>query len=376
MRVIYWSSQYWPSIGGVEILAAEFVRAMSVRGFDFNVVTGHGNHALPDADTHDGVAIHRFPLLQAIEDRDLDALVRATKGLAQLKRQVRPQLVHFQLSDASALFHLRTQLVQPAPTLVSVHVAPPRRLLQQSILADLLSTADWITTASRAIADDITALLPSVAARLSVFPPVIPLPSLAPSPLITSPATLLCLGRLVEDKGFDLALAALPCVLTEFPQTRLLVAGDGAARAALERQAAQLGIGQAVDFLGWVAPADVPALINRSSLVLVPSRWREAFGIVALQAAQMGRPVICSDRGGLPEVVEHERSGLVVDIGEHGALDAAILRLLRHPDEAERLGASGRRRAVEHFNWEKQLDDYEALYRRLAAAAGDDRATS
>ncbi len=371
-RILYWSQQYWPSIGGVEVLAAAFIRGMRRRGFEFTVVTSHGHHPLPDAEVHDGVAIRRLPFARALQERDLEAVVGATRALAELKRQVRPALVHLQLSDASALFHLRTHRLHPAPTLVSLQVAPPERMPPESLLAELLCSASWITAPSRAVAGDIAGLLPSVQSRISVIHPALEPAGLEPTALPLAPATLLCLGRLVGDKGFDVALEALPSILVEFPDTRLVIAGDGAARREFERQAARLGIEAAVEFTGWVAPDAVPALINRATVVLVPSRWREAFGIVALQAAQMGRPVVCTDTGGLPEVVDHERTGLIVPVEDPEALAAATTTLLRRPQVAGRLGAQARRQAGTRFRWDRQLDDYEALYRRLTSGSGAD----
>lgn len=366
MHVLYWTHQYWPSIGGVEVLATRFIHAMRQRGYEFTVVTSHGNHPLPDEDVHEGVSIHRFPFLRAIEARDMDALVRATQAVAALKRRLRPDVVHIQLTDPSALFHLRTAHAYRAPTLVSVHVAPPRQMASQSLLGDLMRSAVWITANSQAVAADIAALVPLSAARTAVIHPAVDLPSLPPAPLPFTPPILLCLGRVVSDKGFDLAIDSLPGIRAVHRDTRLVIAGDGAARGELEQQARRLGVGDAVTFAGWVAPDDVPGLINRATIVLVPSRWREAFGIVALQAAQMGRPVVCTDAGGLREIVAHERTGLVVPIDDRDAFAAAVIQLLRDPSRTRQLGTQARAHAVRHFSWSRQLDAYAELYDRLA----------
>lgn len=370
MRVLYWAHQYWPSIGGVEVLAAAFVGALRSRGYEFTVVTAHGNHPLPDEDVHDDVAIYRLPFLRAIEERDVDTVIRCTRAVRDLKRRLRPHLVHIQLSDPSALFHLRSARAHPVPTLVSVHVAPPPPTNGPSLLADLLRSATWITANSDAVAADIEALLPGSAQRTSVVHPALAAPPGPPRPLPFAPPVLLCLGRVVADKGFDIAVDALPAVRAEHPGTRLVIAGDGAQRTALERRVRDLGVADAVTFTGWIAPGDVAALIDRATIVVVPSRWREAFGLVALQAAQGARPVVCTDAGGLPEVVEHGTGGLVVPIDDRQALARAVCRLLRAPDEARRLGAQARARAAERFNWSAHLDAYATLYDRLGHGGG------
>jgi glycogen(starch) synthase len=128
-----------------------------------------------------------------------------------------------------------------------------------------------------------------------------------------------------------------------------------------------------VDFLGWVHPDRVLALMNDSTMVLMPSRVPEGFGLVALQAAQMNRPVVASGVGGVMEVVVHEETGLLVEPADEGALAGAIIALLGDPARAERLGRAGRRRAETELGWERHVDAYDALLRRLAAG---DRATS
>jgi glycogen(starch) synthase len=103
----------------------------------------------------------------------------------------------------------------------------------------------------------------------------------------------------VPEKGFDVAIDAMPSVLATHPAARLTIAGDGREREALQRRAERLSVSHAVELPGgWLRRR--PALIARSSIVLMPSRWREPFGLVALEAAQGGRPIVATRRGGLP----------------------------------------------------------------------------
>jgi glycogen(starch) synthase len=196
------------------------------------------------------------------------------------------------------------------------------------------------------------------------------MPELAPQPLAFDKPRLVCLGRVVEDKGFDLALRALPAIARNYPDLRLVVAGDGPARPALEGLAAELGIGDVVDFAGWISPEKVPELMNSATIVLLPSRWREAFGLVALQAAQMERPVVATEVGGLPEVVVDQETGLIVAKEDSEALAEAVLSLLRNPSRAVEMGQEGRVRAQQVFSWERHIDDYDALYQTLMNKGG------
>ncbi len=142
------------------------------------------------------------------------------------------------------------------------------------------------------------------------------------------------------------------------------MAGDGPERLALEQQTAHLGLTHAVDFLGWVVPENVPALINTATMVVMPSRW-EGFPNVALQAALMARPVVAARVGGLPEIVEHQRTGLLVEKENCPALAEAMRFLLDRIPEASQMGQEARSRVQQMFSWESCVDAYDALYRQL-----------
>jgi glycosyltransferase involved in cell wall biosynthesis len=103
-------------------------------------------------------------------------------------------------------------------------------------------------------------------------------------------------------------------------------------------------------------------------MAIVPSRWGEGFGLVALEAALAGRPVIATDFGGLPEVVIDGEVGLIVKTEDPSAISAAAVRLLDDPALAMRLGRAAAVRAREEFSLSTQLDNFAALYEKLGAA--------
>jgi glycosyltransferase involved in cell wall biosynthesis len=133
----------------------------------------------------------------------------------------------------------------------------------------------------------------------------------------------------------------------------------------LERHAAGLGLTQRVDFLGWVESAQIPAVLNSATLVLTPSRVIEGFGLVAMEAAMMGRPVVATRSGGLSEAVIDGETGLIVGKENSDALAAAIASLLDHPEVAAQMGRAARDRAQACFGWERHVNAFDALYRRL-----------
>jgi glycogen(starch) synthase len=169
----------------------------------------------------------------------------------------------------------------------------------------------------------------------------------------------------MPEKGFDLMLRAFARLTGRYPAARLTIAGDGPERDALKGCAADLGISQRVDFLGWTPPQAVPTLINAATIVVIPSRT-ETLGLVAIQAAQMARPVAAVQVGGLAEVVVHGETGILAGPEDSRALAEAIIMLLERPEQARQMGRAARERALDVFAWERHVDAYQALYRRVS----------
>ncbi|HEY1360218.1 MAG TPA: glycosyltransferase family 4 protein [Thermoleophilaceae bacterium] len=368
MRVLYWTEQFWPHIGGVEVLSSNFIPAMRDRGHEFAVATSHSGLDLPDEDEWEGVPLRRFPFRQAIGDGDMGSIARATRGVAALKREFRPELVHVRMADPSVFFHLRTRDAHSCPLLVSVTNAPPEAGAGPGTLLDsVMSSAAWVTANSEAILEDVLRLAPRVRGRASVVHPAQVVPGVEPAPRQLDPPTILCLGRVVDEKGFDVAMVAFARVRRELPAARLVIAGDGPNRSTLEAQARDLGLEEAVSFRGWVPPERVPDLINEAAIVAIPSRWREAFCLVAVEGALMERPVVATNVGGLAEAVADGETGLLVPGDDPAAFADALLSLLRDPNRAAAMGRAGRARAIREFDHDAHVDAYADIYARLAA---------
>ena len=106
-------------------------------------------------------------------------------------------------------------------------------------------------------------------------------------------------------------------------------------------------------------------LINKTTMLVVPSRWREAFGLVALEAAQMARPVIASRVGGLAEAVLDGETGLLVESENIPAFAESIVWMIENPERAVQMGLAGYNRTRTDFSWEKYSNAYDSIYRRV-----------
>jgi len=181
---------------------------------------------------------------------------------------------------------------------------------------------------------------------------------------------LLSVGRLQRRKGHDVAIRAIASLREELPNVRYVIAGDGEERARLERLAIDEGVQDRVFFAGTIADDDLPAYYAACDVFLLPNRVDdgdiEGFGIVFLEAAASGKPAIGGDSGGVPEAVERDVTGLLVDGASVDAVTAAVRHLATSRPCRERLGRAGRARAQRSFSWQRAAATISDLQRRVA----------
>jgi glycosyltransferase involved in cell wall biosynthesis len=189
-------------------------------------------------------------------------------------------------------------------------------------------------------------------------------PDGAAEPYASDAPRLLCIGRLIPIKGHLVLLRALARARGRVPDVTLDLAGRGPLEPALKSYARELGVADAVRFLGFVSP--VKRAIEGAAIVVVPSLG-EGFGMVALEAMERARPVIASAVGGLPEIVADGETGLVVPSADADALAEAIVALAGDLPRAAAMGAAGRERALSLFTPERCVERVEELYGRALA---------
>jgi glycosyltransferase involved in cell wall biosynthesis len=367
VRILFWSETFWPRVGGVENLAARLLPELRARGHEFTVVTWDHRIEDPDVIRFEGVPVYRFPFFSRQGEDSFGPMMEHRHRVTKLKRDFRPDLVHINSYGRTVFFHLTTADAHPAPMLVTLHQALPDEGIEpETLLGKLLHTAGWVTACSAAVLCHAGRLAPKILPRSSLIRNALERPTIARQPLPFDPPRVLFLGRLVPEKGLDWALSALPSVFRRFPNARFIVAGEGPDKEKLKAKVVSLGLSPWVEFLGSVSPESVPCLLNDVTLVLMPSLI-EGFGLVALEAAMMGRPVVAARVGGLPEVVLDGRTGFLVDQCDIDALAQAISRLLGDRELATQFGEAAWRRAQEVFDWERYVDGYDALYRQLGA---------
>ena len=177
-------------------------------------------------------------------------------------------------------------------------------------------------------------------------------------------------GRLDDEKGADAIVRCAPAVIKAVPDATFWFIGDGPLRATLEAQATECGIGQQVTFWGW--RNDVSDLSSCFDVAIFPSR-REGFGLAVLEAMALGKAVVVTNVGNLPDLVSHGQTGLVVESGDADALADSVIQLLRDPEGAHRMGAAARLMAQKRFAPDTMGRAMWAVYQKALARTDESK---
>lgn len=382
--------------GGQNVHVAALAGALADLGHEVEVYTRRDDAGLPEVVEMPGrvrvVHVPAGPPAAVPKDELLPWMRDFGAWLAERWSQVggAPDVVHghFWMSGLAALQASRA-LPTPVPVAQTFHAlgsvkrrhqgdkdtSPPGRIEAEAGIGRGVDVV--VATCSDEVSE--LARLGVPASRITVVPCGVDVDHFVPAP--DGPARtaraargryrLLSIGRLVERKGVDTAIQAL----AGLPEAELVVAG-GPARAELDADpevrrlralADELGVADRVEFLGRVGHDDVPGVLADADVV-VATPWYEPFGIVPLEAAACGRPVVGSAVGGLLDTIQHGVTGLLVPPKDPAALADALRELFVDPGRRRRFGLAARRRAVERYSWARVARDTEEVYAGLAGA--------
>ncbi len=228
-------------------------------------------------------------------------------------------------------------------------------------------------------ADAVTAISNSTAAavqRLTDQPVIIVpygaaldddgIPSVRPALSGDGPLKILFVGRLVERKGVEVLVRALAGLGT-LPDAELTVIGAGERAETIEQTARLHGVADRVHLRGAVTREELVRSYSNHDVFVLPAVLdakgdTEGLGVVLLEALRFERPVIASDVGGIPDIVEHERTGLLVPPGDSTSLASAIESLARDPERARQMAMRGRQVARDRFGWDRVLESTNRVY--------------
>jgi glycogen(starch) synthase len=394
MRVLILSWEYPPLIeGGLARHVRKLSENLSSLGVDVHVLT-RGREESPSEELSAGVTLHRVreprrpaelgEFITWVEHMNTDMLAAGV----ELGDQLEFDVVHgHDWLVAVAGDHLAKRF--RAPLAITIHATEYGRHQgwvdnhPQSHIHGvenwMANRADQVITCSAYMRDHVSDIYAIEEERVAVIPN-----GIDPADLhyvdeyevrdlrarFASPdeKLVLLVGRLVYEKGFQIALEAMPRVIEELGNVRFLVAGSGTHEQELRAQAKKLGLDAHGSFLGWIGDDVLHSLYRIADLTVVPSIY-EPFGLVALEAMACGCPCLVANTGGLREVVPHEEVGLRFRSRDPASLARVAARVLSDDELGRRIVAEAHEH-VRGFDWadvaDRTLEVYEALVTRHA----------
>ncbi|WP_157220253.1 glycosyltransferase family 4 protein [Flavisphingomonas formosensis] len=360
MKILFWTNAYAPMIGGAEIWARRYLRALERRGHEIAAIVVADMEGPVCENRLDDIPLLWLPLREAIDRRDPAAFKRALTLAQTAVDRFAPDIVQISNFGVASLLLARMlrQRLQRHPLLLTVHnVWPDEDAAPGSPLDGIVRSASRIATFHTSIDEWLRRRWPATAA--TVIPHAVP-PTALPPAAIPNGAPFLFCGRLSPEKGALTLVDAFARVIAEAPDARLLIAGDGVERDQVDAAIRAHRLGHAIARIGAVQPAGVADLIDRSLAVVIPS-FIEGYGLIAAEAAWRARGAIASDVGGLPSTVVHGRTGLLCPPGDPAALARSMLALHRSPRRAAELGAAALQAAGQRPGWPAHVDAFEHL---------------
>jgi glycosyltransferase involved in cell wall biosynthesis len=359
MKVAFLSNMFLPKwIGGTEVATAHIAEELAARGHEVHIITMLDD-GLPRESVENGACVHRLRWLNL---KFVGFLFFCLEVLHTLRR-IDPQIVHAQEVSAG-LYGVLAKLVLNKPCVVWSQGYTFQSTKRRSAI--VLKHADAVI----ALSDDMKHKLQRLwernvyvipnGIRLQAFEKISRADARRDLNIGEAAKIVLFVGRLEPIKGVKHLIEAMPAIKEVEPEARLLLVGDGSERTDLERLVDKLGLSECVIFAGRVSEDDVPTYTVASDVFVLPS-ISEGFGIVNLEAMAAGLPIVASNIGGIPSLVEAGVNGFLVDPGNAAQIASRVSLLLSDPELRQLMSANNQEK-VQCYTVDKVTDDLERIY--------------
>ncbi|MBI9017575.1 MAG: glycosyltransferase [Phycisphaerae bacterium] len=345
--------------GGAPLMVKDLAIGLQAKGFDSQVACLGVEDIIAYQLRQAGVQTH---CLGAENVRNLSVVSR----LYKLLRQVKPDILHCHLVHANIAGRLTGQLARVPKIIATIHTAEQEKrwhLLAERLTCRLSaktvcvsdSVREFTHKKSHVPAKRLVTIYNGIDIDRFARARAIDLRDLGLSP---QKKTLIFTGRLHHVKGVDILIEAFARICLRH-DLQLIIAGDGSQRRALEELVEDYDLGRRIVFIGM--RADVPALLKAADLFVLPSYW-EGFGLSAVEAMAAEIPVIASDTFGLIDIIEDEKTGLLVAPGEPDLLAAAIETLIENPVKTRKMVSAAMANIKQKFTLDRMVQQYINLY--------------
>lgn len=374
MKLLLINSEYPPIGGGAGNATANIAQELSKQRHQVMVITSC-YRKLPFREMHDGVDVRRVRSLRRKQDRStvieqIVFIISASLWSLDLVRDFQPEatLAFFGIPSGGVAWLLKK--LYKIPYVVSLRggdvpgFRPYDFQFHHKLMAPFLrmvwKDADAVVANSNGLRDMASKFETCV--EIPVIPNGVKLDKFISVDRKWTPPRLLSVGRVVYQKGFDLAMRALADLRSQ--PWEWTIAGDGPEMASLKKLASELEIENRIHFIGWQSKEQLLERYQQSNLFLFPSR-HEGMPNAVLEAMACGLPVIATNIAGNEELIVDNRTGLLVPPENVGFLRTALERLLPEPALRFTMGQASRRRVEEHYSWTRVADQYASIFKGL-----------
>lgn len=402
MRILHLAWEYPPVLfGGLGRHVHALATAQAAQGHDVVVITQAPNSAAPariagGSDRDDGVRVIRVTVDPSAQlNGDLIGHIASledslTSAGHELLGHWQPDVIHaHDWMVAHAAVRLRRSSGVPlTATIHATEAGRNRGWISNDLSAWIHGVEGWLANTCDALITCSWAMRAEVGLLFGAFGThVVPngiepadwCPPEETSQLVRDAVdqaepVIVCTGRVEWEKGVQTLLSAMPALRADYPRIRAVIAGQGSYLADLRHQADDLDLGESVCFLGWVDEADLRSVMGAGDLAVAPSLY-EPFGLVALEAAAIGTPLVVSRSGGLAEFADNDRAALTFTPGDAESLAGKVRNALEDPEATRGRAYLATRAIWSDHSWQdvarRTVEVYRQASGRLGAGPGD-----
>lgn len=387
MKILFAPNFYYPMLSGVPVIAHQLAKNLLGKGHEVVVVTPQLDPSHPPFEQMDGIDVHRLPFFfpmrvfwQYPQD-NLPAFLRnAPADMARLLRLLADgqfDLIHIHsLNGPHFLYLALAHLLVARPLVVTLHGSEfflfnSRRMDWRRLFKWMIfRRAAMITGVSSKTVSEVGRIYPKASGKLAKTPNFVNVDEFSgPKQRSLSFPYILSVGRLNHLKGHDVLLAAFKRLAEKDREIRLVVTGDGPLKIRLHALALALGLKERVIFPGEVDRERIKGLLAGCEFLAFAS-WVEGLPLAALEGMASAKPVVGTRVGGLPELISHTHTGLLVPPGDPQALAEAMSSLLRRPDHLQEMGERARQYVKTHYDPAQATERYLEVYRAILKPRG------
>jgi phosphatidylinositol alpha-1,6-mannosyltransferase len=345
MRILLLAGSYAPETGGIARFMQAFVNGLTKRGVEVEVIS---QTEMSDRGYLKRVWSCRKMVIDQASTKSFDRVVLSSWSpyAVALPKRVAGRSLPFDV------FCHGMDLLEPS-----------RSLRYRYLMRRTLRRADRILANSTYTAN-LAVEFGAPKERITIVHPAVDSDRFVPRPKPAGTPLLLSVGRIVERKGFDTIIRALPEVLKKFPDLKYVCVGEGPETARLKQLADSQGVSAHIAWVGAVSDDQLLGYYQSADVFAMPSRTVkqggsvEGFGIVFLEASACEVPVIGGNSGGIPDAITDGLTGYIVDPGNIEQLAGRIIELLSDAGLRNRMGRAGRQRVVQEFSQDKIAESY------------------